>query len=155
ELATAAQTAAQIAGTTQERQALVRRAVEAMGRAVELVPASPAHHANLARLLSQGAVSGMVSPERVEAAYDVALARDPNNPTVLVDAATTAVGLRRFDMLERYLARAAEAGLEARCAHFQAVRGSRALAGQRWEEAAGFFEEAIRGDWQGDELGYW
>jgi O-antigen ligase len=86
-LAAGAQVAAQAAPTGPEREGLLRRALRALERAAALVPANPAHHANLGRLLSQLAGAGLAPAGRVLPAFEAALALDPNNPCVLADAA--------------------------------------------------------------------
>jgi tetratricopeptide (TPR) repeat protein len=152
-LAAAAQVAAQAAPTPPEREALLRRALRALEHATALVPANPAHHANLGRLLSQMAAVGLAPPGRVLAAFEDALALDPNNPCVLADAAQAALSMRRWDEADAYLGRGL--ALDPGCALFWAGRGRRAVAGRRPDEAARYLVEALRADWRGDEEAYW
>jgi O-antigen ligase len=128
------------------RGTFARGAADASRRACELVPACGHHHALHARILLDVVRQESTGQDELWRAYDEALARDPDNPLTLIDAARAALMLNQNDRARAYLDRAATLG---ELPQLTAERGVLALSEGRAGEAEQLLHEAVKGDWHG------
>jgi tetratricopeptide (TPR) repeat protein len=152
ELAETARAAAGGHPDADTRRRCARRVAEAMGRAVELVPADGRLHARRGELLLELAGDGLAEPAAALAAFDAALARDPDNPCVLAGAARAAWASGRPDLARGHLLRGL--AVDADQADLYATLGIVALAEGHVEEAEVHLAASVRHDWHGREDGW-
>jgi O-antigen ligase len=144
-LGSCALVAAECCPDTAKRRRLLLRAREADECACRLVPVKSENHANLALILFALARERLVSAQDVVAAYDEALALDPENTFYLAEAGRAAVSLglssRGRDYIERGLRIDPDLGpLNANLAALE-------LAGRHYYEAERLIEKALTGRW--------
>jgi O-antigen ligase/tetratricopeptide (TPR) repeat protein len=135
-------------GTTASNEALAR-ARSAYAEAAQLVPVNHYNTANLGRVLGDLARRGLAPAADAFAAFDRALAADPNNVYFYTDAASAALTLGDRERAASYAARLTE-----RYPGFgpgPALQGHVALLNNQFETAARFLEVARGGDWRGRE----
>src|SRR5262249_46690571 len=89
----AAQAAAAKAADPEKRRRLLLKPDEAIRPRLTLPPVNAYHHDNYGRLLVQMVRAELAKPEQTFAAFDRALALDPQNANFYLDAATAAVQL--------------------------------------------------------------
>jgi O-antigen ligase len=134
-----------------ERDASLRRARQALERGVELVPADPYAHANLARLLGEMARLGLCPAEQAQEEWSLALDADPNNACFLAEAARTALALndrpRARQLAERGVALYPDYGA---C---RAQLGLAAYAEGDFRGAERLLTAAANAHWYGDDEG--
>ena len=133
------------------RRRALERARTAYERAARLVPANSYDHANVGRVLADLARDGAARPADALAAFDRALAMDPNNAYFYVDAANAALAMDDVDHAQAYAARGAAryprfAIPSAQLGHLAMLRG-------RPAEAVALLRGALDGDWHGAERG--
>src|SRR5262249_6509363 len=104
-LGEAAEVAADGTADAARREGLLRRARQALERAVALVPADAYGHHNVGRLLGRLARQGLASPAEAFTALDTALRRDPANAVFIADAADTALSLGDLARMRAYAER--------------------------------------------------
>jgi O-antigen ligase/tetratricopeptide (TPR) repeat protein len=121
---------------------------EEIERALALVPVDPYHHGNRARVLSEQARYGLASSTTALAAWDEALALDPNNACFLAEAARTALLLEDRPRFQAWADRCLE--LYPRFAPPVALQGAAALRDGRFAEAVERLHQALHGDWHDD-----
>ena len=88
-LSQGARAAARAASDPVVRRQMNDRARSAQQAAIDLVPEHPGHRAHFARLLFELS-RGAATPDDVSGTFQQALRRDPNNPTLLGEAAHAA-----------------------------------------------------------------
>jgi tetratricopeptide (TPR) repeat protein/O-antigen ligase len=150
-LGTAAQVAAKSSKDPAERRSRLVLARKAFRKSIDLVPANSYNWAKLGQVLGEFARERLVSPREAYAAYDEALAHDPNNAHIYADAGNTALALGDVERTKLYAGRGAE--LYPRFGPTRSQLGYAALVEKRYEESARLFREALDGDWYGDEIG--
>jgi len=106
-LGAAAHALARASDQAEARRQALERARTAYERAARLVPANSYDHANLGRVLADLARDGATRPATALAAFDRALAMDPNNAYFYVDAANAALAMDDVDHAQAYAARGA------------------------------------------------
>jgi O-antigen ligase/tetratricopeptide (TPR) repeat protein len=147
----AAVAAARLAAAPDEQNALYAEAIAALDRAASLEPADAYVAANRGRLLGEMAVQNLARPADAEAAWDAALAADPNNAAFLSEAARTALAVgdrpRARRLAERGRALYPDYG------QWNVHLGAAAFADGRLPEAAEALDAGLRGQWYGDEEG--
>jgi O-antigen ligase/Tfp pilus assembly protein PilF len=149
ELAESARRAVNGATDPEARRRYARRVDEATGQAVRLVPADARPHARRGELLLGLTGDGLAEPAAALAAFDAALARDPDNPCVRAGAARAAWACGQPELAQAH----ARHGLafDPDQADLYAVLGSLAYAAGRLDEAEVRFGEAARHDWHGQQ----
>lgn len=150
-LGTALHLSTQSASSPEERKRLLSRARESFERALALVPEDARLHAGLGGILAELALQGDATTAQVFAAHDAALARDPNNANLSVQAAQSALVLGDLSSAQRYATRAA--GLYPGYGPPRAQWGYVTLVGGYPETAVQLLREALAGEWHGDESG--
>jgi tetratricopeptide (TPR) repeat protein len=148
-LGAAAQASAGSADDRERRGRLVR-ARQALEQACALVPASPDHHANLARLRALLASEGLAEPDGAFNEFDAALAGDPFNTLFLADAGQSAAALGLKERARRYLRRGLE--LDPTLPALEVGVATLALQEGRLTEAEGHLAKAVgSARWQDEE----
>jgi O-antigen ligase/tetratricopeptide (TPR) repeat protein len=134
-----------------ERDVGLRRAGLAFKRAVELVPADPYAHANLARLLGEMVRLGLCPAERARAEWSFALDNDPRNVTFLAEAACTALALNDLPTARRF----AERGIDLYPDYgpCRAALGLASFAEADFVHAERLLSDAVNAHWYGDDEG--
>ena len=150
-LGAAAHALARASDQAEARRQALERARTAYERAARLVPANSYDHANLGRVLADLARDGATRPATALAAFDRALAMDPNNAYFYVDAANAALAMDDVDHAQAYAARGA--ALYPRFAIPRAQLGHLAMLRGRPAEGAALLQAALDGEWYGAERG--
>lgn len=148
-LGTGAGDATRTARTAAERLRYRTLALDALRRAVALVPQNSYNHANLGRFLGTLARERLARPEQAYAAFDEALRLDRNNAYFYADAANTAINLHDFARARTYAAEGAR--LYPGFGPVVAQLGYLALLEKRPAEAVDLLRRAVSGSWYGDE----
>jgi O-antigen ligase/tetratricopeptide (TPR) repeat protein len=146
-LGAAAHAQARAAADAASRRRALDRARAAYERSIRLVPANSYNHANLGRVLGDLAREGGAPPAEAYAAFDRALAMDPNNAYFYADAANAALALSDAQRARDYAARAT--ALYPRFGFTRAQLGYVALAQKRPAEAIEPLREALGAQWHG------
>jgi O-antigen ligase/tetratricopeptide (TPR) repeat protein len=151
-LGTTYQAAAKGPRSPGERQRLLLLGRDALQRALALLPNSAGPHTSAGRLLAELAREGLAEPSQAFAEFDTALALEPNNALIYVEASNAAVALGRLD-----LARVSCQQGEERYPNFGplcALPGTIALSEGRFVDADYYLNEALLRDWYGDETAF-
>jgi Tfp pilus assembly protein PilF len=152
ELADTARLTALLADDPGARRRHARRVREAADEAVRLVPADAALHARRGQLLLELAAAKLAEPAEALAAFDAALARDPENACLRLGAARAAWACGRTDLAREQIRRGS--ALDPRQADLHATFGALALSEGHVEEAEAHLAAASRCDWHGHEDGF-
>jgi O-antigen ligase/tetratricopeptide (TPR) repeat protein len=147
-LSQGARAAARAAADPILRQQMNDRARSAQQAAIDLVPEHPGHRAHFARLLFELSREGAATNDDVGAAFQLALRRDPNNPTLLGEAANAATARGDRAFAQQCLSRAIE--LDPNQANLRALSGLLAMTAGHFEEAEEQLHSASDRDWHGD-----
>jgi tetratricopeptide (TPR) repeat protein len=149
-LAAGAQWASHHGPNTDRRFRLVQ-ARQALERAVQLVPADPANHANLGRVLAELAREGWADSKEALQQLNRAIAADPNNAEFLAAAGRAALAFGQRERARQYYTRGLVIDPDNAC--LRAGLGAVAFAEQHWREAQTHLAEAFQQNWHGDEDG--
>jgi O-antigen ligase/tetratricopeptide (TPR) repeat protein len=148
-LAAGAQSAAhQQKGTVPLRRRLLQ-ARQALERAVQLVPANPANHANFGRVLAELARQGWADPNEAFGELERAIAADPNNASFLATAGHTALTFGQPERARQYFARGLK--IDPDNGSLSSGLGGVALAERHLPEALAHLLESLGHDWHGDD----
>jgi O-antigen ligase/tetratricopeptide (TPR) repeat protein len=146
-----AQRLASAAVTPSDRHRCLKEAEAALSRAASLVPQSPYHHANLARVRAELAPHDLSLAPLAFAEWDIALSLDPANAWFLAEAARTAMVLNDRDRLQAWADRCIQ--LYPRFAPPHAHIGAAALREGRFSEAVEALHRALQREWHDDQDG--
>jgi Tfp pilus assembly protein PilF len=151
-LAAATRSAAAREPSPADRLRWLRQAREAMDRAVALVPADPANHANRGRILAALTAAGEDNADAALAEFDVAIALSPQNLLFRADAGQTAIDCHRLARARQYF----EAGqaVDPDYARFAAGFGAVELAEGHPDKALVWLERSHALLWYGDHPGF-
>jgi tetratricopeptide (TPR) repeat protein len=144
-LAAVAEAAAARVALSEVRRELFSMARTSLERAGRLSPRNAYHHANLGKVLGKMARAGLARPDEAYAAFDQALALDPQNVTFYADAAFAALGLEDVAKARDYATRGTR--LCPDYAPARAYLGYLALREGRFAEATTLLCEANAGAW--------
>src|SRR5262249_1413211 len=133
----------------EKRQRLFGVARNALERAAGLVPCNAFNQHNLGQCLVRMARAGWATPAEVFSPLDKALALDPTNRPMLLEAGSAALALGDLDHARRY----ARQGLAYYPDHalFLSQLGYVALRQRCDDEALAILSKAVNADWSGRE----
>jgi tetratricopeptide (TPR) repeat protein len=128
----------------------LNRARHAFEHAARMVPVSAYNHANLGRVLGELSESANAASAEAFAEFDVALGLDPTNVYFYADAGLTAVRLGDYPHARAYAERGL--ALQPNFAPLHAQLGYVAIIEHRWPDAVAQLNEALAGEWYGDDV---
>jgi O-antigen ligase len=128
-----------------QRQTLLLRGRAAVEEACRLVSVSSENHANRGRVLRALAREGWVPPDEVLAAFDMALALDPENTVYLADAAAAAVSMGLTGRARQYIERGLRIDADLGMLHTDLA--ALELAQRHYAEAERHLNAAVAGRW--------